>query len=71
MVDIKAGDIEDALLEKGLELGMTLPGVEVGLGKVGENIAEVDEGNLVLLAELGEGGKKLKSKAPGTCTEFT
>ena len=71
VADVKAGGIEDALLEEGLELGMTVPGVEVGLGKVGEDIAEVGKGQLVLLAELGEVGEKLKGKATRACTEFT
>ncbi len=71
VVDIKASSIEDALLEEGLELGMAVPGVEVGLGKVGKDIAEVGEGELVLLAKLGEVGEKMEGKATGASTEFT
>ena len=71
VVDVEAGDIEDTLLEKGTELGMAAPGVEVGLGEVSEDIVKAGEGKLVLLAELGEVGEKLKGKAPGACAEFT
>ena len=71
VVNVKASKIEDALLKEGLELGMAVPGVEVGLGEVGENIAEVGEGELVLLAKLGEVGEKMEGKATGASTEFT
>ena len=70
VVDVEASCIENTLLEEGLELGMAVPGVEVGLGEVGEDIAEIGDGELVLLTKLGEVGKEMEGEATRTSAEF-
>lgn len=66
VVDVKQGGVEDALLEEGLEAGVVVPVVEVGWGEVGEDVAKGGEGELEVLAEVGEVGEEVEGKATGT-----
>ena len=70
LLDVEASDIQDTLLEEGLKTRAIVPDIQIGLGKVGENIAKVRQGNLVSLTKIAEMGQKVKGKATRSCAQF-